>query len=481
MVREKLKGFSKDAVLYGVGDAFGRLIGLILLPILSRIFIPADYGVIDLLSVSYAFVLLLSKLAIPSGVQRFYYRREGEERRSMVASCLVYMELGGLIIAGLMVALSTPLSHWIPGDPRTVRGAIYVLAYCLPFELAWDYLVLLLRLQRRAITFSIANIARVLITPTATYYLVAVRETGVPGVFAAKAASLTLITLALGWVLRREFSRQVVFDKYFEVFRFAIPGHPDLLIRNAMAIAPIYLLANFAPLTAVGLFGVAMRLSKAMKIFVGAFNRAWNPFAYANEGSPDERRLYEIVFKALFAMLVLLTSALALFARELLIVLTPERYLSAYVLVPGIAAYLGAEGIVLMFSTVLYTRNRVRWASYLAGLRLVMFAIAGFLLVPDHAAKGLVLALDISALFYVVAYGALSRLLFPFDLPIKRMLAFVTIAALLVFAFNAIELRWVARVLIKAGVWAGLVVTCFALMLDSGERRKLRSLLPWRG
>jgi hypothetical protein len=54
MILYKIKGFSKDTLIYGIEDGLGKMISVI---ILSRFLIFKDYGVIVTLTVSYAFLL----------------------------------------------------------------------------------------------------------------------------------------------------------------------------------------------------------------------------------------------------------------------------------------------------------------------------------------------------------------------------------------------------------------------------------------
>ena len=363
MVLSKLKNFSKDTVIYGIGDGLGRLISLVMLPILSRIFVPADYGIIDLLTVSYAFLLMGTNLSIPSGMQRYYYIKTGHEQKKMVSSCIFFIIIGALISGMIVILFSGKLSDLITTE-KSIVSSIIILSCCLPIELLLNCLVLLLRLNRKAVIFSIANIVRIIITPLMTYIFVVSLDADIKGIFIAKIISLCVITTGLFIIQRHEFTWNIKLNVFKEVFFFAVSGHPGILIKQLMQLLPRYLLAFFAPLTAVGFFGISFRIANIMKIFVEAFNRAWNPFAYSNAGKPDEKRLYEVIFKGFAVSLIIICTILSLFSREVLMILTPEKYHCAYTLVPGIVFYFAIQGLVLILSTLLYTNNKVKWSSY---------------------------------------------------------------------------------------------------------------------
>lgn len=81
-----LKGLAKDSIIYGLGDGLSKLGSLILVPILSRMFLPADYGIIDLINLSYLFLFIVVGLNIYIGPQKYYYLGSPDERKTLVNS-----------------------------------------------------------------------------------------------------------------------------------------------------------------------------------------------------------------------------------------------------------------------------------------------------------------------------------------------------------------------------------------------------------
>lgn len=476
MLRAKIAGLSRDALIYGAGDGLGRLIGLIMLPILSRVFGPADYGTIDLLSITYAFSLVLLRVGVPSGVQRFYYRNEGEDRRRLVTSSVAFMLLLAVTVATGIAVFARPIGSLLDSGGVDLTLPIRILCLVLPIEMFWNYLVLLLRLQRKPLTFAMANIGIVIITPTLTYVFVVAQSMGMVGVFLAKLVALLVVTASIYFVARREFTREIRFSIFLDVVRFALPGHPALLVQQGMNVVPRYLLAAFAPMTEVGLFGIAQRLSSLMRISIDAFNRAWNPFAYSNEGAKEEQRIYEVVFRGLLVGLMTLGATLSLFAPEVVRLLTPEEYAIAALLVPGVVTYVALDGIVLVFSTLLYTRNRVRWSSYLGATKLLIFIGCGLVLVPEHQAVGLVISLVLAAAVHLALYVFVTLKVFAFDVPVWRTLGLTIAIAALVMAATSLALPVWPLVLVKlTAVVLVLVLSAFVL-ISTTEREQLRRL-----
>jgi O-antigen/teichoic acid export membrane protein len=476
MILSKIKGFSKDTLIYGIGDGLGKMIALIMLPILARVFVPKDYGVIDILTVSYAFLLVGVRFGVPSGMQRYFYLSKGFERKRMFSSSAFFMIIGSAFICLILILFSGYLSNLVTTEKSYV-SSIIILACCLPIELTLNCLLFLLRLKRKAIIFSVVNVAMVIITPLLTYIFIVPLNADIKGIFAAKIISLSLITLVLLFIERDEFTYKLKFDVFKEVFLFAIPGYPGILTKQLLLLLPRYLLASFAPLTAVGLFGIGFRIANILLLYIEAFNRAWNPFAYSNAGNPDEKRLYEIIFKCFAASIIIVCTILSIFAKEVLLILTPVKYHSAYTLVPGITFYFGIKGLVLIFSTLLYTNNRVKWSSYFSCIELIVFLFIGFLLIPQYHASGVVAAMDISIVVYFILYSISTLKVFYFYIPVIKLTVISFIAGSFIFFFCFFDIGILMGVIYKICSVIILIVLSVFMLIDKNEQLKLKQMI----
>lgn len=436
---EKLKGFAKDSILYGIGDGLGRLTNILLLPLISRLFTPADYGVIDLLTITYYFLLMTLNLNVLTGIQKYYYKTEGERRRTMLFSATALTSIFIACFTVILVCFSRPLAGLFFGDTVYAK-AVIVLAFCLPLEFLYESFLLLLRLNRKTVSFSVINAIQVGSVIILTFAFVVILRLGLIGVFLAKLVTLSMLVLVLAVFHRKEFSPRFDGKTVHEMIAFALPGQPALIIQSVMELLPRYVLVFFTDLTQVGLFGVAFRIATLVNIFVLAFNRAWNPFAFSHFGKPDEKFLYQKIFKVFFASLCFLGLTLTIFAKEFLIVLTPAEYHRAYLLVGGICVYLGLRGVTLIFSTGLYSVNKAVYTSYLNLVQIIAFFISSYFLVPRYHAAGLVGSLMFSIVIYFIAYYAVTMryFRFPIDLPALAVMSAYAIAATVIFDLTSL-------------------------------------------
>ena len=80
-VREALKRLTAESVVYGLGQAGGRAVQLLLVPVLTRALAPGAYGVSELV-VSYAqTAVLVLVLGMDGALARFFYQEPDREAR----------------------------------------------------------------------------------------------------------------------------------------------------------------------------------------------------------------------------------------------------------------------------------------------------------------------------------------------------------------------------------------------------------------
>jgi len=473
---QKLRGFAKDSFLYGLGDGLGRIASLLLVPILSRIFLPAEYGIIDILTVSYSVLLIFLRFNTLTGFQKFYYQKEQDDKRTLVSSALLGLLLISLCVSALGFFLSGTLSL-LAFRESLYRSSIIILCFLLPVEQVLETLLLLLRLKRRALLFSFFNIMRLVMYVVFTYAMVVWLDFGVEGVFLAKLIASGILALVLLGMQRKEV--KPVFDaKVFKnLFVYSLPGYPAVVIRSFMSFMPIYLLSYFSTLSAVGIFGMANRIGRLLGLYMTSFNSAWNPFAFSNVGKEDEKFLYEKVFKVYASTLLLLGMALTLFSREILKVLTPPEYHTAAVLVGGICIYNGLMGLRPILSTAMYSIDKVKVTSTIMFIKLVVFVAGAVLLVPRYHAKGLILAMVLSAVVFITCYLYALYRSFRFPIPLARFTVLFAVVFLGVTGFNRYGEISLSMLVMKSVFVMACVLLAYVGLFNRRERTAFRENL----
>ena len=80
----QLKKTAKHSAIYAIGTMFRRLTGLVMLPIYTRSLTPADYGVVELLSMAIEIAGILIGLRISQAMFRYYILAETDNEKDKI-------------------------------------------------------------------------------------------------------------------------------------------------------------------------------------------------------------------------------------------------------------------------------------------------------------------------------------------------------------------------------------------------------------
>jgi O-antigen/teichoic acid export membrane protein len=407
-VRDSLKRLSGDSFVYGLGQVGGKLVNLLLVPVLTRVLVPQQYGVADLVVAYSASALLVLVFGMDSALARFFYEQPDREARiRMTSSSLVWRLVTGGTVAALLFAFAGPISG------RVLGGAVYAkylrLGACaLPFTLLTLFANDVLRVTFQPWKFIALNVTQTLLVGGLTLEFVLARHLGVAGVLWGKLFGDALAA-ALGLVLcrhslRPRFSRTLL----RRMLRFGLPLVPVSIAYGVIGFVDREALQRTASLDTVGVYGVAMKFFAVITMGVQAFSLAFGPFAYARAQDPDAPRLYARVFALYLAVASLGALAVGVFAPAIVAVIATPRYASAAAPALWLAFAAVAQGAFSIAVLGITLKLRTSLLGWIAGGAALVAVVGNQVLTPALGAEGAAMATFLahasaSVLAFVVA------------------------------------------------------------------------------
>jgi O-antigen/teichoic acid export membrane protein len=82
-VKTQLVAPGRQTLTYGLGNVAVQAVGLLTLPVFARVFSQAEYGVLELATVTPAAVAILADVGLASGSQRSWFEYTDEQHRSV--------------------------------------------------------------------------------------------------------------------------------------------------------------------------------------------------------------------------------------------------------------------------------------------------------------------------------------------------------------------------------------------------------------
>jgi O-antigen/teichoic acid export membrane protein len=412
----------RDALVYGVLDVANRFVGIFLIPLYTRVLVPAEYGILDLVLTLVSIVYVVWSVGLDSALSYRYNRVDSEDEKRRVATTALATGTV-LTIAGcaVLILMAGPVARLaIPG----VAGAQYLLvlgALALPFQMVTQTQMLLLRLRFAFPRYAILSLGLLLTTVALNVWLVLFLRLGVEGILLAQLGSRALLGLVGFHVCRTEFSREISPGLAPVLVRYGAPLVLANLSYWVVLFLERYALLRMASATEVGLFGIATRVATLVTLVSMAIDIAWMPFAMSIHRERDAPRTYARIFTYYLIAAGLTGTLITVFAREALVLLTQPAYYSAYLVVGPIAGALVVRGAVNIVAIGAMITERTGLLSRSSVVATAFHAVLLLLLIPQAGALGAAFATLLARLAWLGALYVPTQAVFPIPYEWRRI------------------------------------------------------------
>lgn len=472
-VRDSLKRLSGDSLVYGFGQVSGKAVNLLLVPVLTRVLLPQQYGVADLVVSYSASALLVLVFGMDGALARFFYEQDSRESRvRMVSSSFLFRLVSGGAVALALAAFAEPIAA------RVLGGAVYakylrIGAIALPFTLLTLFSNDVLRVTFQPWKFIALNVTQTLLVGGFTLWFVLARGLGVAGALYGKLFG-DAVAAVLGLLLCRH-SLKPAFDGALlrRMLSYGLPLVPVSIAYAIIGFADREALQRTASLDAVGVYAVAMKFFAVITMGLSAFQLAFGPFAYAKAKDPDAPRLFARVLAIYVGLACLAALAVGVFAPALVSLLATKQYAAAAGPALWLAFAAVAQGAYSVAALGINLSLKTPLLGGIAGASAVVAVVANQWLVPRWGAEGAAAATCLAhVVSTVLAYVVAQRVR---PMPYRGAKLGVLYAAALALGLAAV--RWAppgaAGVAVKVGallVFAALAAF-FEVWKDRGAVR----------
>lgn len=382
-VGHELRSLGKHSLVYGTGVMISKLAGFVMLPIYTRFLTPADYGVMELLSMTVEVIGTVAGIGLASNVMKFYaeYEDPAEKQETLSTAAIAILTLAAVTtIFGLLA--STHLSEVVlKQDGRPLYFQIFFLIYLLTTAEALP--LLLLRILNRSALFVALSTAKLLVMLILNIYFVVHLRMGVVGVLASNLAATAVSSTVLTIFLFRHSGLRFSWMKLKEMVIFSYPIMFVFLGNFVLVFSDRYFLSHFAGNSQVGIYSLAYKFAFILSAFAFTpFNMVWAPqrFRIARQGNAAE--VFSRVFVYLNLALGGVAMLIALFIRDFLAVMADPVFLPAYRLVPVLLLAQVVHHWTMYANLGYFITNRTHHFAYASYVGVVAVLLFNILLIP---------------------------------------------------------------------------------------------------
>jgi O-antigen/teichoic acid export membrane protein len=361
-MRNKIVSIVKDGARYGTGYIAQRLIGLFLTPIYTRIFVPADYGVMNIIFTASSLLTTLLSWGLTGSLFRYYHEYDEKGKTDFVSTIQLFRLFTSLVICAVLSIFSIQLSTILLGDSHYYSLLLLSLATVI-FSVLWEIPIDILRLRFKALRYNFLQVGSLLLQTSLSIIFVIFLKYGLKGIFLSYMISSVATCILALWMARELIRFRLNFSILRKSFVFGIWLLPEQFSSWLTKSSDRIFLSRYASLSDVGIYSISNQLASILWFITSAFRMAWIPVAYKELSDDESPNFFIKVSRYYTILLSFIVFGCSLFSSDVIYILTPEAYHRAYLYVPILTYGFLFSGLDSMFGENLNFANKTRYRS----------------------------------------------------------------------------------------------------------------------
>jgi O-antigen/teichoic acid export membrane protein len=408
------------------------MIGFVMIPVYTRFLSPADYGVLELLTLVTIVLAMVLSFRLESAMVRYYAEYpDVRERHKLVSTVLIFMIGVATLTAWVLSMNSGLVSRLVIGDEKYSHFFIFIFV-TLAFELCATIGNTYLKILEKSLHFIAISLLQLLLGLSFNIYFVVALKLGVQGilysmVIANGAAALILLAYTL-----RHTGFHFEIQKLRLMMAFGLPFIPAGFLIFVLNMGDRYILNRLGNLSEVGIYALGYKFGMLLSAFLAQpFQSIWGPKRIEIFRNRDNRNeIFTRVFTYLLFGLFFAGLAISLLIKDVLMIMAAPEFWPAYRVVPFVILGYIFYNLYYFVDFGFYINNKTYWYPVINAVAAGANVGLNILLIPEFGAVGAAIVTAISFLICPLMAFAVSQRLYyiPYDFARILKLLLVVVA-----------------------------------------------------
>ena len=480
---DKLKQLSMDTAIYGISTMVGRFLNFLLIPFFTNIFLPAEYGVIQIVYAYIAILNIFYVYGMDSAFLKFAAFKDIGDEKDNFSTPYISVFFTSLLFSFLIIYFKESIAAKL-GIPPEYHYLLYLAVAIIFLDTCGSIPFLKLRLNREAKKFSIIKILNIVSNLALNLYLILVLHWGIEAILLSNIIASSVSLLLLIPTIAKNFRFRFNTNLFKRFAKFGLPYLPAGLAVMVVQVIDVPILERLTNLKTVGIYKANYKLGIFMMLFVNMFQYAWQPFFLQNAKEENAKEMFSKILTYFTLVGSIIVVGISLFVADLAHIqiegysLIGSAYWSGLNIVPIILfAYL-INGIYVIFSAGIYIEEKSLYVPFIAGAGAVLNIAANFALIPVIGIYGAAFATLAAYLVMAFGYYAVTQKFYHINYEwdkIFKIFAGVFITALLYY-FVIFEDYYLA-LLEKSFLLIAFIFYLYFFAVDRREIKLIKSKL----
>lgn len=454
-----MKKLVKSMTVYGLGGALSRLIQFLLLPLYTRVLLPADYGSLEIVYMVGNVLAILYGLLISSGFVRYYYERDDARYRQELLGSAVWFTF---FFSAVFVALSFSFSNEIAGRIFDFsEGAFYFrLITVSTFITAHNQIFYnFLMVREKARWYVTLNIVTLLISLVCAIFFVGFLGWGVKGVLLAQIIGFGIETVLLLLSLAVKNILVISFQRIKDMLKYSLPLIPLQVSSFILELSDRYFLKEYRGLDDVGLYALGYKFAAIVPLLVIQPLKGFTPYIFSLINTPEKcKQTLADFFRYYLAVVLFLALVISVFSREVIMVMADTSYYSSWTVVYALCiSYVFYSSIVLVsYAVEIVKKNWITSIFWVCAAGINIFLNSA--LIPRWGVMGAALATIASYFVILICYFAVVSRIYFVPFRYDRFIFLIGMTSLFYYISTLLHFKPAVSVPVKILLTAGYLL-----------------------
>jgi len=416
----------KKFLSFSIGGYINILIGLIAIPITTRMILPEQYGIFSLVNVLIQIFVILCLLGMEQGFVRFFYDEDETAKGKLLFNSISIPLVVWLFLSLILYVLREKIAVFIVGKNDDFLWKILSLGTFLTILRTFSFLVI--RMQQKGKLYSFFNVLLKLSEFSFIFAFFSFLGNSYKTLAYSFVLSLVL-TVVISIIEERKiwsFSGKSIIEKK-ELITYSLPLSLTMALTWIFASSDKVMIKIFSNLKELGYYAGAFKIILVLSVIQGGFTTFWTPVMYEHyQKKPEDKYFFKKTNDYLSLIFFILGTGM-LMIRNLSVIILGKNYYEAIYIIPMLVfvpvMYLISE--TTMMGIVF--KKKSKYFMYISIIVAIINIIGNLVLIPHIGAKGAAISTGFSYIVFFYFRTYFSQKLIDFNFNLKRIYFIVTL------------------------------------------------------
>jgi O-antigen/teichoic acid export membrane protein len=430
-MRTELSRFLAHSGIYAFGNLLYRGASFVLVPLYVHYLTPAEYGTLEVLTVTGALIQTLLGAGVAHSVLRFYYEYTDQaDRHRVVSSALIGSMVVALAGALLLAPFAGRISLKLFGTAEWAT-ALRIILMTIAFEISREISLAYVRATERSWLFVGVSVCQLVLQVGMSLLTVVYWRLGALGIVIANLTTVIVIWALLTRHTLRECGIRVDWSKLRAIVQYGHPLMLSVIVSSLVGSSDRLFLNAYVSAAYTGVYALALRIVQAIPVLlVDPFTKSFGPFRFAIMRQENAGAIYARILLYFAALSGLAMVTLAALAPELVRLISDDDYAAAASVLPILLIPAALQGVIYIFQTGSYVQKRTKSILYANSITSALNFALNLLLIPRYHMFGAAIASACAAVANVFLTYAFAQRAVAIAYSPARALTLVGIAVL---------------------------------------------------